>query len=372
MLCLIVKVPHFYILIMPFPSKALMDQDDSGILSAVIVTCGVIVGIFHKLSIGKKSRNIYLNSSETMKENEDLLRVDSNLIVGSDKKQRSYSSQNSSSDINDTWTDSDIRDGSHTWISRRKLLFFRILFLAACIPFWVEFWRTGCKWEVFLTFQPWHFVLLSLLFFWGVVVSFSSGNVKSLENNNLRIWEQMFLVLLEIETPTTIFLFILYWPDFMLASEPTMMFPSSNNAWVNTLFVSVSMVLVLLEMSLNRIILHSHRWMYFSYLYLLYILFLLCTEKLFLDSKLLYQNLRFLELRIDSIPLLIELWILYFCCHYVGCGFVSIKQFLWMTPVYSKTETIPNANNHDVFIDSTEGTSAIQFNDDNSITQPLL
>merc|ERR1712194_311983 len=100
---------------------------------------------------------------------------------------------------------------------------------------------------------------------------------------------------------------------------------SSNKQWINTVFVSVNLAIVLVELALNRIILSSRRWVNFPYFSICYLLFICCSEKIN-NGKLIYEKVGFLTLKAEELPKIITLLMIHFGFHYFGCLLVSLKQ----------------------------------------------
>mmetsp|Transcript_36134 Transcript_36134/g.57850 ORF Transcript_36134/g.57850 Transcript_36134/m.57850 type:complete len:233 (+) Transcript_36134:491-1189(+) len=180
--------------------------------------------------------------------------------------------------------------------------------------------------------ETWNFALLTMFFSLGLFVSAKTVS----PSGSLRWWEKTFVVLYEVELPMCWFVFGVYWQ--YSAKTHDSIFPTSSRS-LNDVFTIMNAVLILLELVLNRIIISSRRWMFFTYLFVLYLVYMVVSEVAHGNGYYLYEPQGFLKLDTKtSLPKIIWLLIALFGCHYGMCIVTTIKQYIWLTPLHHPIE----------------------------------
>jgi len=249
----------------------------------------------------------------------------------------------------------DLRHGSHVGvISRFSLGLYRLGALCYCIAMWVIYFKDGVCCDDLQYLEPYSFALYTLYFLFATFVSIKSPQ----PDGSIARYEVVMVCLYEVAFPMALFLCVTYWS--ILDRSKTYTFPSHEKSMRRT-FASLNAGLMLLEWAMNRIVLHSSRWMWVAYLCELYLFVMICIEKLAGKSYLVYRDIKFLPLELGAYPLMVEALMSAIAFYYFVCVLVSLKQYGWTSPLSHPVEgAFPlrqrSSNGHDADLDAhTEG-----------------
>ena len=188
---------------------------------------------------------------------------------------------------------------------------------------WIVYFTTESCCDELRFYSVWSFIMLTAYFSLGVFVS-STDNF--MDRRSLNYAERAFVILYEVAFPTVFVSFFLFW--VYIRADNEYFFPSNDEAW-NSVYTILNPILMLVEFWLNRILMVSKRWYYLTYWSLGYAVFVIITELIKGNDYHIYSKHKFLKLQKDSIPFLLQLYMLHFVIFY-GCVFLgSVKQAFW-------------------------------------------
>jgi len=314
------------------PSDVLEEDDDVLELLGALALVVVLMGTYH-YNLSKKLTFVDLTVSE-----------DDGTPRKWDDKSLGFIGRSTSEITHwDLIGAEDLREGSHSrTVTRWTLLAVRAAAVVYCLTIWIVLFvdRGCCRSFIFL--EAWFFVLFTLYFTLGLVLSSEIlgeryGPLNTLEKSFVRLFEAIF--------PLTLFLFWTYW--LLLDPQGEMIFPGGHHA-TNRTFTMLNTMFILAEWALNRIVLNSQRWMWFTYFICAYGFVMLIIEKLGGRGYLVYREIDFLPLDVASYPLMMAAIIALYVAHFAACFLVTIRQHFWTTELQCvRSEPTPQEEQHE-------------------------
>ncbi|GBG32903.1 Hypothetical Protein FCC1311_091292 [Hondaea fermentalgiana] len=323
------------------PSGALEDKDAAGELLGVLAFLMLLTGAYHwhmasrahqaaaqdpegVENVGFKTPASAMSRDEGLSSDPDDSHAE---MLAARKRQNQLEC-----DFWSTVSPLDLRHGSHVGvISRFTLGLYRLGVVAYCITMWVYFFRDKSCCDDLEYIEPWTFVLYTLYFVMATFVSIKNPR----RDGTVARYEVVMVCLYEVAFPMSLFLCFTYW--IFLDRGTHFDFPSPHRPLMR-IFASLNAALMLIEWSMNRIVLHSSRWMWVSYLCTAYLFAMLVIEKLKGKAYLVYSDAHFLPLELESYPKLIATLMSVIATYYFSCLLVTLRQYAWTSPLLHPIE----------------------------------